>query len=299
MKFSKRFFKRLLIVVILCSVTTFLLATYVLPYAILQPKRLQINTHPSYVTENYKTLAIPINETDSLRGFLFLPKTTEPKATIILVHGIGGAKEHFFPLASKLTKDGYSVIVLDNRAHGSSDGEYTTYGFKEKDDISLIVDYVTEVTPEMKIGIWGSSMGGAIAIQAMEKDKRIAFGIVESTFTNLNQIVYDYQKRFSGGIGLRFLTDYVLERAGVIAGFDPKSVSPLLAVKNIEQPIFIAHGDQDKRISYKYGEALFNNLASKDKTFELIAGAGHLNLGQIGGEEYYKKVLAFIERQLK
>ncbi len=292
-------YKKLLIVVILLSVTAFLLTTYVLPYAILQPKRLLLDVDPASVSLNYSSIAIALEQQDSLRGYLFKPLSDTPKATLILVHGIGGAKEHFFPLASKLTEDGYNAIVLDNRAHGGSGGKYTTYGFKEKEDISLIVHYLNQEFPELKVGIWGSSMGGAIAIQAMEQDKRIAFGIVESTFINLEQIVYDYQKRFSAGIGLRFLTDYVIARAGVIADFDPKKVSPENAVKNITQPMFLAHGDQDERITYTYGELLFKNLAATHKTFELVKGAGHLNVGEVGGEGYYKRVMDFVMRQLQ
>lgn len=297
MRISIRFIKRSIVVLILLCIATFLLATHVLPYAILQPQRLHLDIDPNTVSTNHTAIRIPIHEVDSLRGFLFEPVDVKPKATLILVHGIGGAKEHFFSLASNLTKDGYSALVIDNRAHGDSDGEYVTYGYKEKEDISLLVDFLKERAPSLKVGIWGSSMGGAIAIQAMENDERIDFGIVESTFINLEQIVYDYQKRYTAGIGLRFLTDYVLECAGVIAAFDPKMVSPENAVKSIEQPMFLAHGDKDARIKHEYGKQLFENLAAKDKTFELVKGAGHLNLGEIGGEEYYIKVVDFIKRQ--
>ncbi len=298
MRLSRLFFKRFIVIVALLSTSIFLLATYVLPYAILKPKRLHLNIDPATISANYSPISIAINEIDSLRGFHFKPISEAPKATIILVHGIGGSKEHFFHLAKKLTEDGYGAIALDNRAHGDSDGEYVTYGFKEKEDVSLIVNYLKEQNPNLKIGVWGSSMGGAIAIQTLEQNDNIDFGIVESTFTDLEQIVYDYQKRFSAGIGLRFLTDYVVARAGDIAGFDPKNVSPLASVKNIEQPMFLAHGDKDARISCAYGTQLFENLKSKHKTFELVKGAGHLDLGRVGGETYYRKVLYFITQQL-
>lgn len=298
MRFTSKFYKRLFITTCIITVGSFLLATYVLPYALLKPKKRFVHVDPATITKKYEAVSIPIAAGDSIRGFMFYPAVEKPKAVLILVHGIGGSKSHFFPLAAKLAKDGYSSIALDNRAHGNSDGEFVTYGYKEKDDISLQVDFIKEKFPDTKVGIWGSSMGGAIAIQAMEQDKRIEFGIIESTFINLEQIVYDYQKRYAGGIGLRFLTDYVLERAGVIADFDPEKVSPENSVKNIEQPLIIAHGDVDKRITYQYGEQLYKNLSSKEKTFELVKGAGHLNVGAIGGETYYNNIKTFIERQL-
>ena len=134
----------------------------------------------------------------------------------------------------------------------------------------------------MPIGIWGSSMGGAIGILALAKDKRLKFGLIQSTFTELEQIVFDYKKRILKGIGIRFLSNYVLERAGKIANFNPKKVQPIEAVKNIEQSVMIAHGDTDKNIPYQYGQQLFDNLTATDKEFYLVRHGGHIGLWDAG-----------------
>ena len=299
MRFNvKAIFTRVTILVALFSIIVYILFTHVLPYAIIQPQRLIMDVNPKHVSAVYEKTEIKVDAIHTLRGYLFHPEQEVPKAIIILVHGIGGAKEHFFQLAGNLQQYGFSSLVMDNRAHGRSDGLYTTYGYFEKKDISKMVTYLQKKFPDIPIGIWGSSMGGAITLQSLAIDDRLSFGIVESTFTNLNQIVYDYQKRFSGGIGLRFTTDYTLNKAGKIAGFIPEDVNPLSAVKHIKQPVFIAHGDKDKRINYRYGEQLYEALVAKEKYFELVKGAGHLNLGVIGGKDYYDKVLLFIDKQL-
>jgi alpha-beta hydrolase superfamily lysophospholipase len=216
---------------------------------------------------------------------------------MLLIHGIGGCKEHFLNLAGKLENQGITSIVFDGRAHGESDGTFCTYGYYEKQDISKIVDFIKKQNPEIRIGIWGNSLGGAIAIQAMENEKRIEFGVIESTFTALDQIVYDYQKRICKGIGLRLVTDAALEEAGKIANFNPDAVKPIHAVKNIHQPIFIAHGDNDENIHYTYGEQLYKNVASTQKEFVLIKGGGHFNLFAQGGKDYEGKLMGFIHRQ--
>lgn len=86
------------------------------------------------------------------------------------------------------------TFIFDSRAHGESQGKYCTYGFYEKKDISAIVDFIGPKYRNVNIGIWGNSLGAAVAIQAMEYDSRILFGIIESTFTDLSQIVFDYKK---------------------------------------------------------------------------------------------------------
>lgn len=141
-------------------------------------------------------------------------------------------------------------------------------------------------------------MGGAIAIQSLEYDERIEFGIIESTFTELNQIVFDYKRRILKGFGIRSISDYALKRAGKVADFEPLKIRPIESVKNIEQPVFLAHGDSDPNISFSYGEQLFNDLKSTDKEFTLVKNGGHFNLFDKGGKEYKEKIFAFIERNL-
>ena len=247
---------------------------------------------------NSEALNIHVEDSVNLKGYWIKSKQDRAKGLIILVHGVGGCKEHFLGLANNLANEGIESIVFDGRAHGESEGEFCTYGFHEKKDISKIVDFIKSRNSIIKIGIWGNSLGGAIAIQALEFDKRIEFGIIESTFTDLSQIVFDYKKRMSKGIGIRSLSNYVLRRAGKIGNFNPKKVKPIESVKNINQPIFIAHGDADKNISSKYGQMLFDHLKSTDKTFILVKGGGHFDLFKQGGKTYENKVMGFVKRQL-
>lgn len=284
--------------IVLMGILFFLLLTFVFPYVILQPKRNHQFIAPESISKNFEQVSLSIEGVGQLRGYFFKPIQQPPRAIIILIHGVGGAKEHFFKLAAKLKDEGFASVALDNRAHGESDGEYVTYGYFEKYDVAQIVSFLKVKYPDTPIGVWGASMGGAIGLQAMELDARIEFGVIESTFTNLPQITYDYQKRYSAGLGLRFATDFALERAGKIAKFDPLKVSPLASVKNIEQPVFFAHGRDDRRISHNYGKQLYDAVASQEKYWEVVEGAGHLNVGKIGGEDYYQKILIFIENQL-
>lgn len=269
------------------------------PYAILQPPRINENIKPGNYNLRSSALNIITHDSLVLKGYFIEPKTDTAKGVVLFVHGIGGCKEHCLGLSEKLANMGIASLVFDSRAHGKSGGKYCTYGYKEKKDVSKIVDLIKNKYPDLKIGIWGNSLGGAVAIQALEYDERIGFGIIESTFTDLDQIVFDYQKRLSKGFGIRSISNYVLKRAGNIGSFDPKDVCPLNAVKNIEQPVLIAHGDADKNISVKYGKLLFENLRSKNKELVIVKGGEHFGLFETGGKEYKNKVFDFIENSLK
>ncbi len=271
---------------------------WVAPYALLRPGRVHLDISPADYGATSESIRITSEKGIELAGYWIYPKERRIRGTLIFVHGVGGCKEHFVPLACAMAEKGIASVVFDGRAHGDSSGQYCTYGFYEKKDVSAIVDFIEEKQLNVPLGIWGNSLGGAIAIQALERDKRIQFGIIESTFTDLSQIVYDYKKRYLKGLGIRWVSEYALDRASNIARFDPRQVRPIASVKNIEQPIFMAHGDKDKNIAFEYGQVLFKNLKSIEKTWYTVEGAGHMNLGMKGGDAYRHAVDTFIEAQL-
>lgn len=295
---KKKLLKIFVVLLFLIGIAGYVLTIHVAPYAIIQPQKINLAITPTQLGLQSEKITIITKDSIPLKGYWIQPKTENPKGIMILIHGIGGCKEHFLNLAGNLANHGIASIVFDGRAHGESGGKYCTYGFHEKKDIAAIVDEIKKRNPSLKVGIWGNSLGGAIAIQALEYDKRIEFGIIESTFAELDQIVYDYKKKMLGGFGLRFVSDAALREAGNIANFNPDAVKPINSVKNIQQPILFAHGDQDENIHYTYGEKLYKNTASAEKEFVLVEGAGHFNVGEKGGSEYQKKWLNFIQKQL-
>ncbi len=297
-KWKRRLLRFSIVFLILFSIGSYIGLHHIAPYAIIMPPKANLKITPSGLNLKNEKLTLQTKDSIDLHGYWIHTEQEKPRGILILIHGIGGCKEHFLTLASTLAEQGIESVIFDNRAHGKSGGQYSTYGFKEKKDIARIVDEIKSKEPNLPIGIWGNSLGGAIAIQAMEYDKRIEFGLIESTFSDLNQIVYDYKKKFLKGIGIRFASNYALKRAGEIGDFYPEKVKPIESVKNIEQPIFIAHGDADESIHYTYGKALFENTKSEKKEFILIKGGGHYGLFKAGGEEYSRKIKAFLDQNL-
>jgi len=289
----------LLFLILIIGVSGYIAGDSILPYSILKPQRINENLTPDDFNLKSSFMDFHFDSDINIKGYWIKSNLSETKAIMILVHGIGGCKEHFLGLAKKLADKGIESIVFDSRAHGKSSGQYCTYGYKEKKDISKIIHYIKSIDSNTPIGIWGNSMGGAIAIQALEHDSRIEFGIIESTFTELEQVVYDYQKRYLKGFGIRILTDFALKRAGEIGDFKPDMVKPINSVKNIEQPVLISHGTSDENISFQYGKSLFDELKSKHKKFIKIKGGGHYNLSKKGGPNYTQTIFDFIDNSIK
>ncbi len=283
-----------LVTLIVLGIGGVVISKYILPYAIIQPPRISENISPNSLDLNSIDVSIVTKDSIKIKGYWIKSDSISAKSVILFVHGIGGCKEHFLNLSKNLVKIGIESILIDSRAHGKSGGQFCTYGYKEKNDISSVIDFVKTKNESLPIGIWGNSMGGAIAIQALENDHRIEFGVIESTFTNLESIVYDYQKSYTYGLGLKPFCNIALNEAGKLADFNPDLVSPINSVKQIEQPVLIVHGKKDKNIKFEYGKLLFENLKSKNKKFLAIKNGGHYDLSKKGGEEYKKAIENFL-----
>lgn len=294
---TRHHLKALLFFILFVVLLGGLLVAAVLPFTIIQPQRIDHAHTPQNYKLNYIDIALLNSEKDTLKGYWTYAETEAPKGVVLLLHGIGGCKEELLPTARRLSKWGFDSVLMDSRGHGKTENGYCTYGYHETADFRLVVDEIKRQKPNAKLGLWGYSLGGAIGLQVMSNDDRIEFGIIESTFTHLKKIVYDYQSRMLEGIVLKNLSGFVLMRASRIAQFEPGKVIPVENARQITQPILVTHGTADQHISVEYGKTIFEQLGSIDKELYLVPGAAHHNLWTKGGKEYEQRLFDFLTKQ--
>jgi len=235
---------------------------------------------------------------DNVRLSCWLVQHKKAHGTMIVLHGVGDCKIGGVEIAAYLYSIGYNVFLYDSRRHGESGGKYCTYGFLEKHDVSTAIDYLQE-RPGFaigKVGIFGTSMGAAVAIQAAAMDARIAAVIAEASFTTLRSIAVDYQRRLIK-LPWHFLRNVALARSQKIAGFKARLVSPLDDVKRLQCPILFVHGLQDVFIDVQYSKRLYEATPGK-KQLLLIEGANHNNVWQVGGKNYQDAMFSLLKSSL-
>jgi uncharacterized protein len=74
-------------------------------------------------------------------------RAVKPNGDWVLVfHGVADNRTGVLGAAELLLRHGFSVVMMDSRAHGMSGGDMATYGWKERYDTVAIVDalYATE-----------------------------------------------------------------------------------------------------------------------------------------------------------
>jgi dipeptidyl aminopeptidase/acylaminoacyl peptidase len=275
------------------------------PVMLLQPHRRTVEyyrkhttlLHPSDLGLEAEELTFKSPEGIELRSWLIKASGT-PRGTILYLHGVSECRIVGLPLAKRLHDRGYNVFLYDARRHGESGGTFCTYGFYEKHDASRAITLLLGRgdMPSGKLGVFGSSMGAAVAIQLAAIDRRVAAVVAESGFATLRTIFDDYQRRMIK-LPWHYLRNIVIKRSEVLAHFKASAVSPLRTVREIHVPLFILHGTADDRIRYTYSEMVYAQ-ANEPKELWLIHGAAHSNMADIGGDEYYRRILGFFEHAL-
>jgi fermentation-respiration switch protein FrsA (DUF1100 family) len=234
-----------------------------------------------------------------LAGWFIPPDPQKDGATLIFVHGLGGNREEFLDEAAMLAGHGYGALLFDLRNHGQSEGTITTLGYAEVEDVRGAVAYLLmrpEVNPE-RIGLVGSSMGGAVAIRATARIPEIRAVVVQSAFSSLEGNVSQ---------GVRALTGLPLPLAPLViwfgereAGIQLRQVRPIDDVGRIApRAIMFIHGEQDPVVGVSNSLRLYG-AAREPKALLLIPNAGHGGLMDADPQEYQRRVVEFLDGHMR
>ena len=129
------------------------------------------------------------SEGSKIAAHLYLPDHYQPSTTlpaVILCHGFAGIKEFLLPeYAKSFAAAGYIALIFDYRGFGESKGERGRLVPAEQVvDIRNAITYMEtlEEVDSSRIGLWGSSFGGANVITTAAIDKRVRCIVAQLTF---------------------------------------------------------------------------------------------------------------------
>lgn len=108
---------------------------------------------------------------------------TDPKALIVLIHGLGEHIGRYEHVARAFTSDGYIMRGFDLRGHGQSEGPR---GHADSyDQISLDIDQFIQnaraVHPGLPVFLYGHSLGGALVLYYGETHQGLLNGIIATS----------------------------------------------------------------------------------------------------------------------
>ncbi len=217
--------------------------------------------------------------------------------TVILLHGRGGLKENMLSVAQRFVAARYRCIVYDARAHGSSEGEFCTFGERERKDLNTVIQFyrkhITERGEDFgQLCAFGNSLGAAVILQSLEDKNGIDVAIATAPFADLSPIIERSIDRKIHPLLPGWIRDQAIKRGGRIAGFDPYRIEPIRGLKDSTTPIFLIHGKRDGVIPVEHSHRLFE-AAAEPRQYVEVPTAYHSNVLAEGGDELYEKMIRF------
>ena len=184
---------------------------------------------------------------------------------------------------------GFRMLLIDERAHGDSEGTYIGFGTTDRLDGLEWVRWMIEKTgDDAQILLHGNSMGGATVCMmgGMDLPRQVkgivsdcAFTSARDVFTHVLHSMYHLP-----AFPMIQIADRVNRKK---AGYGLDDCNAAREVRKAKVPFLFIHGDEDIFVPCWMCEEIYKNCASP-KTKLIVKGAGH-------GESYYKDTKAYEE----
>lgn len=247
---------------------------------------------------NAKLEDVSITTPDStvLRAWLIHPHQSNGRA-VILLHGLADNRLGMSGYARLLLLHGFTVLMPDARAHGTSGGMLATYGLLERNDIHEWFDLLQVRDHPACVYGFGESMGAAQLLQSLETGIDFCAVAAESSFANFREIAYDRMGQpfhlgpWVGRTMLRPLVESAFLRARWRFGLHMQEISPEDSVASSRVPVFLIHGQVDSNIPVRHSR-LIHEHNPNTQLWE-VPGADHCGAISTAPKEFEQKLLAW------
>ena len=196
---------------------------------------------------------------------------------------------------------GVNFCVMDYRGRGYSEGKYVTYGENEIDDVYAVINFLKE-NGYSKISFFGRSRGAFCGVYAASKFPELVSVALDSPEINCEEEDKEEDEEEEDEIEISHnlhipkekiveLMPKVFKKIFEDIGIDfIKNYDDERPEENINQPIIVLHGINDKCIPFSNSEKLIKIVKSKEKMLISFKG-GHNSYQR---RYYYPKMFYFI-----
>lgn len=257
-----------------------------------------------------------------LYGQSWAPET-EPKAALLLVHGLGEHSGRYQHWAEKLTQHGYALISYDLRGHGKSAGKrgHAPSFDHHANDIALFQEKAQTLYPGLPLFIYGHSLGGLLvlyylvqrqptlkgavvtspALETAASEQKIKIvaarllGALIPKVTIANGLELEGLSRDKAVIEAYINDPLVHNQISLKMGKDMLAAADYIFLKafTIETPLLLMHGGAD-HITLAAGSEKLAQSIKADCTLKIWDGFYH----ELHNEPEQDEVFAFLEQWL-
>ncbi len=235
----------------------------------------------------------------TITGYIYVPQGRGPFPVVILNHGYYDPELYFTGTGTQreadyLARQGYLTVAPDYRNYGGSNAGDSLLLVGYMEDVLNLVNSVKTIpqADPSRIGMWGHSMGGGVAIKAAVVNgtlKALAlFGTVGADEKD------NYYWNGSARSQIRQVFGLPESNLGTYAR--------LSAINYLDTapPMSIHHGQADEAVPIAFSEKLYEAMQEANRTVEYFVypGQPHTFEGE-GWEQAMERVLVFFDQYLK
>lgn len=246
---KKKNYSRIIMRVVIIFILCVMAAIVVLPVVSLKKffddhgKKLELN-----IPEGFEGKELTIKTNDGVNLNSCEVYTEAPYAVVVLpLCNNDISNEVYFQYAELFKESGYASFICETR-------EEVSLGYKEHIDVEGVIDYIhkQEKYYDTPIVVYGMSMAGPAAINAMGENKSVAGVIATGTYSSWEDNYSDYLK--SKGMP-SFIADMEKYVSKVCLAFKyGTDIFEKTPVKEIEKrkgrPVLLIHSNVDNKVSY-------------------------------------------------
>lgn len=214
-----------------------------------------------------------------------------PRGSVVLFHGYADRKASLLREAQAFHELGYECLLVDFRGAGGSDGDVTSIGYHEAEDVLAAVAHQQRLQRPRPQIVFGVSMGAAATLRAvgvLHASPDVL--LLQHPFATLREAV---THRFaSNGVPAAIVPLFVFW-GGVQQGFDGFRHNPSEYAASVRVPTLLMQGDRDDRVAMSEARLILERLAGR-KQFEIFEGLGHVSLLSARPEQWTKAVAEFL-----
>ena len=175
-------------------------------------------------------------------------------------------------LAARL---GHNALVVDQRAHGQSQGRAISFGINERRGCLCWISYANQrFGSDTPIILAGLSMGAATVLMASGEDlpANVKGIFADCPYSSPKAIIQKVSRDIH--LPARLVYPFVKLGALLFGHFHLEECSPVEAVKKAKVPILLVHGDADDFVPCSMSQEIADACASEVQLV-LVPGAGH------------------------
>ena len=237
------------------------------------------------MAENMEDVYVMSRDGLKLHGTLI---GNNPKKAVICFHGYTSkGMNDFIGLSGYYLPKGYTMLLVDERAHGDSEGKYVGFGCLDRFDALKWISFMKERFGEdIKLLLHGISMGGATVLMTSGLDiptnvkgiiSDCGFTSAKEVFTSVLNTIYHLP-----AFPLLNICDKMNQDR---AGYGLDECNAAREVRKAKVPILLIHGDKDTFVPVSICHEIYQNIKGKKKKL-IVEGASH-------AESYYKDQAAY------